>query len=794
LIDKAFIESLPGMTSMAERIFLYKYAAESYRGDGEIVDLGSWLGSLTIPLLQGLEENDRVPVNQKIVHAYDMFVWQQWMEPFKEMLQGNYKNGESFLPEFLRIIDPWNKKKMVNVCAGDLCRIGWCGKPIEMLVVDAMKSWELANYIIAEFYPHLIEGSYVFHQDFCHFYTYWVHLIHYRLRDSFELVADLPESGGVVFRVVRKFDPQLLLPVYGDSGFSDSEVEAAFDHSLLFVQDHKMIPTLYAAKAMAFCSRNDLRRAEEILDAAHSRGMALEGELKTVQERIFKARVAGLCLRRCSDINIAEHATAIPKRHNSNDLSSNVVSKAPKIAFGCISENDPKYLSQALRLIESLRLFGGSMADADFFLCVVDSLDDVYRHAFEKLGAKVRTVRRFSPKHPHSNKIRFFELTELGQYDFALCLDCDTVFVQDPSAYILGDAVRAKIADIPTVPHSVFIRLFEHFQIPLPPRIFRCTNSPFETIVHCNSGVILVPEGLRSKFVTAWSRYELELCDNLDLLEEHSSFCDQASMTLAIVGASVPFEPFPLAMNFPLHLPVEQVSSEMFQTDPIIIHYHGRVDRVGYLSKTPYPVAQQRVAELNHALAERRQSSFENRLFWDFRYSVAPKIGSGIGSRGRVRDYKATLLKGLLTKFAPKSILDLGCGDLAIIPELQSVDYVGVDISPVVIQENRTRAPWARFVAGTIQEVDLEPADLVLCLDVLIHQRLEQDYRNLVNRVVGLAGRWGLVSGFEVSQNPGDMIFYHEPLSLSLKKGGVTSMVQLGSYHDVVLFFFEACR
>ena len=181
-------------------------------------------------------------------------------------------------------------------------------------------------------------------------------------------------------------------------------------------------------------------------------------------------------------------------------------------------------------------------------------------------------------------------------------------------------------------------------------------------------------------------------------------------------------------------------------------------------------------------------------MFWDFRYSVAPKIGSGIGSRGRVRDYKATLLKGLLTKFAPKSILDLGCGDLAIIPELQSVDYVGVDISPVVIQENRTRAPWARFVAGTIQEVDLEPADLVLCLDVLIHQRLEQDYRNLVNRVVGLAGRWGLVSGFEVSQNPGDMIFYHEPLSLSLKKGGVTSMVQLGSYHDVVLFFFEACR
>ena len=33
-----------------------------------------------------------------------------------------------------------------------------------------------------------------------------------------------------------------------------------------------------------------------------------------------RARVAGLCLRRCSDINIAKHAPAIPKRHNSNGL------------------------------------------------------------------------------------------------------------------------------------------------------------------------------------------------------------------------------------------------------------------------------------------------------------------------------------------------------------------------------------------------------------------------------------------------------------------------------------------
>jgi hypothetical protein len=288
--DVGFIGNIPGMTSIAERLFLYNYAANNYSGKGAIVDLGSWLGSLTIPLLLGLEKNERIPALKKIVHAYDLFIWEKWMDKHQNVVPRHYEVGESFLPEFLRLVDPWNRNRMVNIYSGDLCKIGWCGKPIEMLVVDAMKSWNLGNYIIAEFYPHLLEGSYVFHQDFCQYYEYWIHLIHYRLRDSFQLVVDLPKSSGVVFRVAHKFDPQLLLPVYDDAGFSDSEVEAAFDHSLLFVHDPKEIPTLYAAKAMAYCSRDNLRRAEETISAARSRGMAIEGQLKKVHQLILKSR------------------------------------------------------------------------------------------------------------------------------------------------------------------------------------------------------------------------------------------------------------------------------------------------------------------------------------------------------------------------------------------------------------------------------------------------------------------------------------------------------------------------
>jgi len=39
-----------------------------------------------------------------------------------------------------------------------------------------------------------------------------------------------------------------------------------------------------------------------------------------------------------------------------------------KILLGCVTENNPKYLSQALRLLQSLRWFRGKVANtASFF-------------------------------------------------------------------------------------------------------------------------------------------------------------------------------------------------------------------------------------------------------------------------------------------------------------------------------------------------------------------------------------------------------------------------------------------
>jgi SAM-dependent methyltransferase len=77
-----------------------------------------------------------------------------------------------------------------------------------------------------------------------------------------------------------------------------------------------------------------------------------------------------------------------------------IIHDRQRVLFGCVAESNPKYLSQAIRLLQSIRWFGGTLSYADVMLCVVDGIDSAYRDEFEQLGANVRVVPPFSHLHP----------------------------------------------------------------------------------------------------------------------------------------------------------------------------------------------------------------------------------------------------------------------------------------------------------------------------------------------------------------------------------------------------------
>jgi 2-polyprenyl-3-methyl-5-hydroxy-6-metoxy-1,4-benzoquinol methylase len=264
--------SILGMLSMEERQYLYKYAQNEYSGIGEIVDLGCWLGSSVISLVTGLQKNLNLPIRDKIIHAYDLFVWETWMDQFVDgtPLRGRYQPGDSFLPECSKLIQAWETQ--IKLYPGDLSQIGWHGDPIEFLFVDAMKSWSLANSILSNFMPSLIPNhSVIVHQDFAHFGTYWIHLIMYRLRSYFEPIYDIPNSWGLAFKYKQAIPNSLLMESYSLASFDRAEIDAAFEHSIAMVAPQKRAQ-IVGAKVIALLELGDLKQAELTLDQAISEG------------------------------------------------------------------------------------------------------------------------------------------------------------------------------------------------------------------------------------------------------------------------------------------------------------------------------------------------------------------------------------------------------------------------------------------------------------------------------------------------------------------------------------------
>ncbi|TAK49474.1 MAG: class I SAM-dependent methyltransferase [Xanthobacteraceae bacterium] len=141
---------------------------------------------------------------------------------------------------------------------------------------------------------------------------------------------------------------------------------------------------------------------------------------------------------------------------------------------------------------------------------------------------------------------------------------------------------------------------------------------------------------------------------------------------------------------------------------------------------------------------------FDNKAFWNERYVQDVWLGSGPGSRGIAALFKSHLIEETIRNRQPRSILDVGCGDCCwITPEskLEGIRYLGLDISDVIISNNRSRLPSLEFQLHDLTKDEL-PArfDLVICLDVLIHQCDSDGFNSALKRLLRAITKSGLIS------------------------------------------------
>lgn len=179
------VAAIPTMLARDERLFYHWVGSGWCKGVGDIVDLGAFVGGSTARLAAGLGQQHR----HVHVHAYDRFtvtddlkerlLYPAGIAPF---------DGPDLLPVARDLLAPWSDR--ISFHKGAIENIGWCGRPIEVLAVDAFKSVDTMDQMVRDFFPSLIPGrSLVIQQDFLHKAQPWIPALMLRLRDVFRPLA-----------------------------------------------------------------------------------------------------------------------------------------------------------------------------------------------------------------------------------------------------------------------------------------------------------------------------------------------------------------------------------------------------------------------------------------------------------------------------------------------------------------------------------------------------------------------------------------------------------------------------
>lgn len=276
--DRVLKPEIPAMVSPAEMTFFSESAARSVGSEGAIVDLGCWLGSTSIALAQGiLSRGLKADSRNEKVFGFDMFQWESWMPAHVPYCL--YQPGESFLPEARRVVREHGGGQ-IELIQADLEVYQWNGGPIKILLVDAMKNEHLAVQIPRNFFPSLIPGSLLIHQDFKHYYTSWIHVLQYRLRQYFRFYRSVP-WGTVAFEVVAPIPSEAVERATAFTTIPDDETDASFRHSLDLVGPEERA-NIAAAHVMHYLHLKRKERASHIVELYRPGGMLDQGEFPKV--------------------------------------------------------------------------------------------------------------------------------------------------------------------------------------------------------------------------------------------------------------------------------------------------------------------------------------------------------------------------------------------------------------------------------------------------------------------------------------------------------------------------------
>lgn len=157
-----------------------------------------------------------------------------------------------------------------------------------------------------------------------------------------------------------------------------------------------------------------------------------------------------------------------------------------------------------------------------------------------------------------------------------------------------------------------------------------------------------------------------------------------------------------------------------------------------------------------HAI--KRKDKFENSdQYWKKRYQTGGN--SGAGSYGQLALFKAQVINDFALEQGVLQALEFGCGDGNQCSLFKFSKYVGVDISPTIIAQNKQKfasdGSKAFYTYDDFFQQYKKAFDLTLSLDVIYHLIEDSVYHQYMNTLFDYAGKYVIIysSNFDSKQD-----------------------------------------
>ncbi len=147
--------------------------------------------------------------------------------------------------------------------------------------------------------------------------------------------------------------------------------------------------------------------------------------------------------------------------------------------------------------------------------------------------------------------------------------------------------------------------------------------------------------------------------------------------------------------------------------------------------------------------------------YWETRYRTGGN--SGIGSYGRLAEFKAQVLNDFVSAHAIQSVIEFGCGDGNQLALAKYPKYIGLDVSPAALRlcqdrfrDDPTKSFYLYSCTCFVDRAGLFTADLSLSLDVVYHLVEDEVFETYMGHLFDAASRFVVVysSDVEAGRSP----------------------------------------